>query len=151
MKRKHLIIFLVVALIFFVIALIFPVVLSSRNTMKDIEQIFVENSYTFNAERSVNSILAGERYNANLNDNLDLQIFIYDTKENANIDANRISADGFSYSKTDNEEVTVSHIDWIGPPHFYKFRNAILLYIGNNQDLLNLLSAEFGKQIAGAE
>lgn len=79
-----------------------------------------------------------------------MQVFIYESSVKASEDANRISADGFSYTKTEGEEGISSTIDWVAAPHFYKKNNIIILYLGSDEDILNKLSDNFGVQIAGS-
>ncbi|WP_099467151.1 hypothetical protein [Konateibacter massiliensis] len=120
----------------------------TSNTEKvsdDLKNIFETNGYTFSSENANKNILEGDRINITLNDAEDLQVFIYDSIRNADLDSQRISSDGFSYTK---DEMS-SSIDWSKSPHFYKYNNLIILYLGNNEELLTLLTNHFGNQIAG--
>ena len=39
--------------------------------------------------------------------------------------------------------------DWNGTPHFYQVRNVILLYVGDNQDIITKIETAFGPPFAG--
>lgn len=118
---------------------------NSENALDDLKNIFETNGYTFSSENENKNILEGERINITLNDKTNLQIYIYDSVESANLDSECISSDGYSYTKDD---MTTS-IEWDDSPHFYKYNNLIILYLGNDEELITLLSNNFGNQIAG--
>lgn len=61
-------------------------------------------------------------------------------------DASYVSPDGFSY-KTGFKNVSIS---WISKPHFFKRDNIIVLYVGEDKDIINHLENLLGKQFAGA-
>lgn len=115
------------------------------NQLTDLKNLFEKNGYTFSYESASKNILAGERMNVSLKKKEILQAFVYNSKEDADADAKYISYDGTFYEK-DNQACS---IDWIAPPHFYKYNNLIILYLGDNEDLLKVLSSNFGDQIAG--
>ncbi len=49
----------------------------------------------------------------------------------------------------DGTEIGTSIIRWIDAPHFYTQDKLIVLYVGHNQDTLNLLDSLLDKQFAG--
>ncbi len=116
-----------------------------------LKNIFVQSGYTFSFEDANKNMLEGERVNITLNDNENIQLFIYGSPDKASVDAERISSDGFLYSKTDGNNGITSSIDWIEAPHFYKNSNIIILYLGSNENILSTLSDNFGDQIAGTK
>lgn len=89
--------------------------ISNIEKVKDeLKNMFETNGYTFSSENAIRNILEGERINVTLNDTEDLQVFIYDSVENATLDSKRIGFDGFSYT-TDKMS---SEIDWVDSPIF---------------------------------
>lgn len=74
---------------------------------------------------------------------LDLQIFEYETAEAMEADAAQISPDGSS--------VGTSMVMWTAPPHFFKGGRLLVLYLGGDEAMLDLLSKTIGEQFAGAE
>lgn len=122
-----------------------------RELLDKIKNIFVQSGYIFSFEDAEKNILEGERVNITLNDNENIQLFIYDSPDKASIDAKRISSDGYSYTKADGNNGITSSIDWIEPPHFYKNNNSIVLYLGSDEKILSTLSDNFGEQIVGTK
>lgn len=70
-----------------------------------------------------------------------VQVYEYADGSAMNAEAARISADGGTIGN--------SSVDWIAPPHFYKAGKIIVLYVGNNTAVINLLIAVLGHQFAG--
>ncbi len=70
-----------------------------------------------------------------------VQVFEFATVSSADADASRVSADG----------TTIGTIkpSWIDTPHFFKSGKLILLYIGGNQTIVDLLRTALGNQFAG--
>lgn len=71
----------------------------------------------------------------------EVQVFVYNTAEAMEADATQVAADGGT--------IGTSSPSWMGPPHFYKLGQLLVVYVGENQDVMNLLSAVFGPQFAG--
>ena len=71
----------------------------------------------------------------------DVQIFEYETPEAMEADAAKVAPDGGS--------IGTSMVSWIEPPHFYKAGRILVLYVGQDQAVLDLLSAVLGPQFAG--
>lgn len=125
-------------------------VVSKEYILDQMKEIFEQSGNTFSFKEVDKSILDGERVNITLNDQENMQLFIYESSDKASEDAKRISADGFSYTKIEGDNGITSNVDWIDAPHFYKTNNIILLYLGNDETILNRLSDSFGEQIAGS-
>ncbi|MEO8434611.1 MAG: hypothetical protein ABI596_06925 [Pyrinomonadaceae bacterium] len=70
-----------------------------------------------------------------------LQVFEYATPAAANAEARRVSADGTT--------IGTSKPTWMATPHFFKSGKLIVLYIGGNQTILDLLRRTSGNQFAG--
>ena len=73
--------------------------------------------------------------------NEEVQVYEYASKEELDADVAEIPADGSDFDTT--------IIVWHSPPHFYKKEKMIVLYLGKDKKVLNLLEAELGKQFAG--
>lgn len=74
-------------------------------------------------------------------DGADLQVFEYENAAVMEEDASQVATDGGS--------IGTSMVTWIDPPHFYKTGRIIVLYLGNDQTILDLLSKVLGPQFAG--
>lgn len=71
----------------------------------------------------------------------DVQVFEYETADEMEADASQVAPDGGS--------VGTSMMMWMDAPHFYKAGRIIVLYIGSDQAILNLLEKVLGPQFAG--
>lgn len=71
----------------------------------------------------------------------DLQVFEYPDANLLQQDADMISSD----ANTINGE----SMAWIAPPHFYQRDNLMVLYIGDNQETIDLAIQVIGEQFAG--
>lgn len=71
----------------------------------------------------------------------EVQVFEYGTAEAMETDASLVASDGASVGTT--------MISWIAPPHFYKTGRIIVLYIGEETAVLDLLNQALGVQFAG--
>ena len=74
-------------------------------------------------------------------DEQDVQVFEYRTTHAAELDANKIDRTGSS--------TTTSMPMWIAPPHFFKTGRLIVLYVGEDQSVLQALVDILGPQFAG--
>lgn len=70
-----------------------------------------------------------------------VQVLEYPDEATAQTEADAISPDGSS--------IGTSMVTWIGTPHFYRSGKLLVLYVGDNADLLAALEAILGAQIAG--
>lgn len=70
-----------------------------------------------------------------------LQVFEYATTSAATADASKVSADGMT--------IGTSKPSWMATPHFFKSGKLIVLYVGGNQTIVDLLQRTLGKQFAG--
>src|SRR5512144_1786448 len=71
----------------------------------------------------------------------DLQVFEYENTEAMEKDASQVAADGGS--------IGTSMVSWIDVPNFYKAGRIIVLYVGSDQTVLDLLNKVIGPQFAG--
>ncbi len=70
-----------------------------------------------------------------------LQVFEYATPSAADAEATRVSADGTT--------IGTSKPTWMATPHFFKSGKLIVLYVGGNQAIVDLLRTTLGNQFAG--
>lgn len=70
-----------------------------------------------------------------------VQIFQYPAASAADAQAATVSRDG--------SQVGTSKPFWIGPPHFYKKANLLVLYLGDDEKVLDILQKVLGPQFAG--
>ncbi|MFB5628302.1 MAG: hypothetical protein ACE5R5_08930 [Nitrosarchaeum sp.] len=71
----------------------------------------------------------------------DVQVFEFQSEFDAKTVSLTVSSDG--------TEIGLSIIRWIDTPHFYTNGNLIVLYVGHNPEILNLLESFLGPQFAG--
>lgn len=71
----------------------------------------------------------------------DIQVFEYQSEAGAESEVALVSPDGSS--------IGTSIPFWIGPPHFYQSGKIIVLYIGENKAVTDLLQELLGSQFAG--
>jgi len=71
----------------------------------------------------------------------DIQVFEYMSEEEAIKESMQVSSDGSSVGTT--------IISWIDTPHFYQTGKIIILYVGNNPEMIEILSEVIGPQFAG--
>ncbi|MFC1938899.1 hypothetical protein ACFLWM_01940 [Chloroflexota bacterium] len=71
----------------------------------------------------------------------DVQVFEYIDQSIAEAEAALVSPDGSS--------IGTSLPFWVGPPHFYKSGRIIVLYVGENKAVIDLLQEVLGSQFAG--
>ena len=74
-----------------------------------------------------------------------VQVFEYEDAAASDTEAAFISPDGFSIS---NNGQTCA-ISWVAPPNFFKASNLIVLYVGDNQAVIDVLETVLGPQFAG--
>lgn len=71
------------------------------------------------------------------------QVFEYPDSDQAAAEAAQVSPDGSS--------IGTNMVGWIGPPHFFQAGKLIVIYVGENQLLIEQLESILGRQFAGAE
>jgi hypothetical protein len=74
----------------------------------------------------------------------DVQVYAYPDEAAAAAAAGRITPDGSGLGPP-----TPTRITWIAPPHFYRSGRLIVLYVGDDPDILNLLGRVLGPPFAG--
>jgi hypothetical protein len=77
-----------------------------------------------------------------LNGPADLELFEYASAVDAQADAHQIRADGSGTATT--------IVDWVAPPHFFLKGRVLVIYVGNDSAVVNLLRRLLGPQFAGS-
>lgn len=72
-----------------------------------------------------------------------VQVFTYPSAEAARTEADLVSETGSSVGTT--------MVTWIGPPHFYLDESMLVIYVGENERVLDLLNQALSLQFAGQE
>ena len=71
----------------------------------------------------------------------DLQVFQYPDAARTNAQAALVSPDGLT--------VATTKVHWLAPPHFYKRGKLLVIYLGDDRDVLRALEGSLGPQFAG--
>ena len=71
----------------------------------------------------------------------DVQVFEYDSVEAMEEEASQVAPDGGS--------IGTSMVSWMDSPHFYQVGQIIVLYVGSDKAVLELLEKVLGPQFAG--
>jgi hypothetical protein len=70
-----------------------------------------------------------------------VQVLEYDGEAAARAEASSISPDGFQVGHT--------MVDWVAEPHFFRSGRLIILYVGRESSIVEMLTRMFGPQFAG--
>ncbi len=71
----------------------------------------------------------------------DVQVFEYSSVEDMGLEASQVSEDGSS--------IGTSMVTWMAPPHFYRSGRLLILYVGEEDAVIDLLESVLGPQFAG--
>lgn len=71
----------------------------------------------------------------------DVQVYVYETAEALEAEADQIAEDGSS--------IGTNMIDWVDAPHFYRSGRVLVLYLGEDPNILSVLDSILGPQFAG--
>ena len=74
-------------------------------------------------------------------DGSEVQVFEYPNEEDSRLAAGTISSDGGS--------IGTSMVSWVEAPHFFRTGNLIVLYVGEEDAIIEALEVVLGPQIAG--
>lgn len=74
-------------------------------------------------------------------DGTDVQVFEYATAQDMGTEASQVTEDGSS--------IGTSMVSWMAPPHFYRSGRLLVLYVGEDQAVIDLLESVIGPQFAG--
>ena len=71
----------------------------------------------------------------------DVQVFEYESAEAIESEASQVAPDGGS--------IGTSMVTWMDTPHFYKAGRIIVLYVGSDETIIDVLENAIGSQFAG--
>jgi hypothetical protein len=71
----------------------------------------------------------------------DVQVFEYESAEALEADAAQVASDGGS--------IGTNMVMWVEAPHFFKSGRVLVLYVGEDQGVIDLLKGALGEQFAG--
>ena len=97
------------------------------------------------AEDVEEDILQGQRKWITINEKENISVYLYESSEKMEKDASRIDKEGFGYTNGNTE----TQISWVSYPHFFKKDNIIVLYVGEDLEIINALKEIVGLQFAG--
>lgn len=92
-------------------------------------------------ERQEPAVLQGERYTLNFSGGA-LELYAYRDPDAAARDLLRVSEDG--------RQIGAQYVVWSQPPHYFLRDNVIVLYLGEDAEILDMLQRLCGPQIRGA-
>lgn len=90
-------------------------------------------------------ILLGKPKGLNVNNEGYIYIYLYEDSQKMELDISNLSEDGFTYS---NNEKGIT-MDWIYPPHYFKKENMVVLYVGEDMEIINALEDILGSKFIG--
>jgi hypothetical protein len=74
-------------------------------------------------------------------DGTDVQVFEYESAQAMEADVAQVSADG--------DTIGNSMVTWVATPHFFKSGRVLVLFVGDDAAVLELLGGVLGEQFAG--
>lgn len=121
---------------------------------QDVIDLLETNGYTPSRTSTDPSILHGQRWHMELNgDKLHaVAVYKYESSEAAQVDADCISTDGYTITFPQKDgTVSITDVHWVDQPHFYRDGAYIILYIGQDNALINAFAEAYGAPFAGPE
>lgn len=101
--------------------------------------------FTVEVEDVEEDILLGQRKWLTINENDNITVYLYNSNEKMEEDASSISHGGTSYNNGKNR----MEISWASYPHFFKSENMIVLYVGEDLEIISSLEELLGAKFAG--
>jgi len=125
---------------------------AADSIVQNLSAAFAANGYQVTYAQASKSVLDGARSILTLSNEAEeenVQLYIYPTVALASDDLDRVSDDGFSYNITNGIQNEAVCISWVDHPHFYIKDNTIVLYVGSNNNICNILCDICGEQVKG--
>lgn len=119
----------------------------SDTAYKDLITNLEKMDFSIAVEDVEKDILQGQRKWLTINENENISVYLYESSEKMEEDASYVDKGGSSYSNGKNDAL----ISWVSLPHFFKKDNIIVLYVGENPEIINALAELLGAQFAGDE
>lgn len=104
-----------------------------------------EMNFNVKAEDAGKDILEGERKWVTVNETENISVYLYEDNRSMEKDSSYIDEGGTGYHNGRNSV----EVSWVSYPHFYKTENIIVLYVGEDSDVINAIEEIIGKQFAG--
>ena len=120
---------------------------NSDTAYKDLITNLGKMDFSIVAEDVEKDILQGQRKWLTINENENISVYLYESSEKMEEDASYVHKGGSSYSNGKNDV----EISWVSLPHFFKKDNIIVLYVGENPEVINALKELLGAQFARDE
>lgn len=108
-------------------------------------KLLTEHNFSYTQEEiDTSSYLSVSRKPVMIGDEI-ISVYQYDSIEDMEKDAAYIDQGGCSIS-TPEKQIQIS---WSSFPHFFKKGTLIINYVGENEEILNLLNESYGPEFAG--
>lgn len=117
----------------------------SYKTYDDFTLSLANAGFTIEEESLENDFLSGERKQLKIDQGEMISVYIYESDHAMEQDASYISRDGFTYDKGG----VATSISWVSYPYFFKKEDIIILYVGENEKIIDTLEEIAGPQFAG--
>ena len=104
-----------------------------------------EMDFSVTAEDTDKDILQGERRWLTVNETEHITVYLYESGSSMEKDASFLDEGGTGYH---NGKDSVE-ISWVSYPHFFKTENLIVLYVGEDEEILHALEDILGEPFAG--
>lgn len=105
-----------------------------------------DQCYESSVEEADSDIFPGIRMRIKIESEV-LEVYLYKNPTVLEEVASGIGKDGSSYQN--KSKTKVIEISWVSEPHFFKRNTMMVQYIGENENILKLLTAYLGPQFAG--
>lgn len=105
-----------------------------------------DQGYESSVEEADSDIFPGIRMRIKIESEV-LEVYLYKNPTVLEEVASGIGKDGSSYQN--KTKTKVIEISWVSEPHFFKRNTMMVQYIGENENILKLLTAYLGPQFAG--
>ncbi len=135
--KKNIYVILLIMVMFFIVGCTPK---SEEFSINDFAGSMEERNYKFEIRDAEKDFLSGDRKIMKIGKE-QIDIYVYKNNKAMEKDASYIESD----NKYNNEEESVT-VDWVAPPHFFKEGNIIVIYVGENIEIINSLTEIFGRE-----
>ncbi|SCP95249.1 hypothetical protein [Anaerobium acetethylicum] len=124
-------------------------VIADYDLMHDLADELEKKGFSLEMEDMMKDILAGERTRLTVNGQENIYVYVYENNRAMEEDSLCLDACGFYYSAVKDDVSKNIQMSWDSLPHFFKRGNIIVLYVGENPEMINNLKGFLGAQFAG--
>ena len=118
----------------------------NENDLANMITYLEDQGYESSVEEADSDIFPGIRMRIKVESEV-LEVYLYKNPTVLEEVASGIGKDGSSYQN--KSKTKVIEISWVSEPHFFKRNTMMVQYIGENENILKLLTAYLGPQFAG--